>query len=226
MYLKVWFLCMFVYSMIQMKINAMWTYLLINSQMAQSVRKTTLNLTYDIKSTFSLCKVEPPYPYWSIYSSNRELLMPVPNYLLNTDAGLLFNELLNIFKDTQNKTDGEHLITLRVDDVIFSHIYKEDRTEYAVDIIKSRKHFLSIEYSHPDMANKIIIELDPAIYIVGNEVLSSHFVSRYLHYQSDYYVFDDEYTLDIMDSKIKMISLNKDEYIIMGKTEYEIVKRV
>ena len=71
------------------------------------------------------------------------------------------------------------------------------------------------------MPERIVIEMDPAVYLVGNEILSSRFVLRCLQYQSENYVFDDRYVLDIMDSKIKMLTLNAGEYILIGNTEYE-----
>ena len=74
------------------------------------------------------------------------------------------------------------------------------------------------------MPERLVVEMDPAVYLVGNEILSSRFILRYLQYQSENYVFDDRYVLDIMDSKIRMLTLTAGEYILIGNTEYE--KRV
>jgi hypothetical protein len=70
------------------------------------------------------------------------------------------------------------------------------------------------------MEERIPIELDPAIYLIGNEILSSRFVLRCLEYQSEKYVFDDRYVVKIMDSKIRMLTLVAGEYIVIGNTEY------
>ncbi len=84
-------------------------------------------------------------------------------------------------------------------------------------------HFLSIEYSHPNMDYKIPIELDVCVYLEGNEILSKYFVRRCLEYQPKSFIFSDEYKLEIMDSNIKMLELKSDQYVVLGKTDYKIV---
>ena len=74
------------------------------------------------------------------------------------------------------------------------------------------------------MESTIVIELDPSLYLVGNEILSAGFIERYLEYQDLAFVFDTEYVLDIMDSKIKMLTLTSDQYVVLDKTEYSVIR--
>ena len=113
------------------------------------------------------------------------------------------------------------LVIMRSDNMILSRIVK---SEYSLSKSKTQIHFLSIEYTHPKMENKIPIYLDSGSYLEGNEILSNGFIRRCLEYQSAPFVFDDDYKLDIMDSKIKMLSLKSDQHVVLGKTNYAIEK--
>jgi hypothetical protein len=145
-------------------------------------------------------------------SGEKELYIPIDPVFLPHLEGT-FNVLAGgIPKDI----GSEHLLLMRDVDKIVSRIFRPDKSDYGVEFVKSRKHFLSVEYTHPDMTERIVIDLDPAVYF-----LSSRFVLRCLQYQSEEYVFDDRYVLDIMDSKIRMFTLTAGEYILIGNTEYE-----
>jgi hypothetical protein len=151
-----------------------------------------------------------------ICSGEKELYIPIEPVFLQHLTGKF-----NILAGGVGNTESECILLMRDGDKIVSRIFRPDKNDYDVEFVKSRKHFLSIEYTHPDMPERIVIEMDPAVYLVGNEILSSRFVLRCLQYQSENYVFDDRYVLDIMDSKIKMLTLNAGEYILIGNTEYE-----
>jgi len=66
------------------------------------------------------------------------------------------------------------------------------------------------------------IELNASVYIEGNEILTKQFVRRYLEYQAEPFIFDDNYKLILMDSKIKLLELNSGQYVTISKTGYEI----
>jgi hypothetical protein len=93
----------------------------------------------------------------------------------------------------------------------------------SLSVEKIPRQFLSILYSHPKMKNAIHIDLDTGIFLVGNEILSTAFVERYLMYQSQPYIFDANYKLEIMDNKIQMFDLTCSQYIVLTKNGYEIV---
>jgi hypothetical protein len=207
---------MHLYTVIQMNLYLIWMYCFENSLVVHWIR----NLKYEVRSRICSYKIEPNYPYICICSGDSELYLPIGPEFQN-DMVESFNVIANSVKCASHQEGYEYLLLMRNEDTLISRIFSQDKDDYAVDYEKSRKHFLSIEYTHPDMPDRIIIELDPALYLVGNEILSSRFILRCLQYQSSDFVFDDRYILDIMDSKIKMLSLNAGEYVLIGKTEYE-----
>jgi hypothetical protein len=213
-----------IYSSIKIHISMAWAYIYNNSVFVQHIVAGLHTLMYELKRYFYSCRIEPPYPYWSVFCDGNELIVPIST-LMQDNIIAMFNMLLNSFQNTTINLNGEYLLMMRVNDgAIISRIYDETKDDYEIVLEKSRKHFLSVEYTHPDMPNRIVLDLDPSLYLVGNEVFTAGFVQRCLEYQTEYYIFDDNYVLDIMDSKIKMLTLKKGEHIIIGKTEYE--KRV
>ena len=62
----------------------------------------------------------------------------------------------------------------------------------------SKLRFLSIEYVHPDMDHYVPIEIPENMMYVGNEILSSTFIYRHLHYTCRDFVFDERYKIIIM----------------------------
>ena len=201
---------MHIYTVIQMKLYELWMDCFDNSIVVHWIR----NLVYEVRSRVCSYKIEPNYPYICVCSGYNELYIPINrDHLADT-----FNAIV---KDISYTEGVERVLLMRSGDKIISRIFRENNDDYGVEFVKSRKHFLSIEYTHPDMKESVVIELDPAIYLVGNEILSSRFVLRCLQYQSDEYIFDNGYVLNIMDSKIRMETLKAGEYILIGNTEYE-----
>ena len=201
---------MHIYTVIQINLYVFWMYCLENSIVVHLIR----TLIYDVRSRISNYKIEPNYPYVCICSGEKELYVPINQDHLSGTFNVLANGVPHV--------DGvERLLLMHTGEKMISRIFRVNKESYDVGFVKSRKHFLSIEYTHPDMKELLVIELDPAVYLVGNEILSSRFILRCLQYQSDEYVFDDRYVLDIMDSKIRMFTLTVGEYILIGNTEYE-----
>jgi hypothetical protein len=88
---------------------------------------------------------------------------------------------------------------------------------------KSQIRFLSIEYTHPDMDIRIPFEIDPQIYMLGNELFSVSMVKHLLEHQSEKYVFDMKYTIFLMDNHINMYELKYNEYIFLDKKNINIM---
>lgn len=193
--ISIGFYTMYVYTFIHKHI---WTYCLKNSIIVYWIKI----LIYNIHSRTCNYKIEPIYPYLCICYNETEKYTHLESDVLPKTIG----------------SDLERLIIMRNSDHIISRI---SRNDCELSLVKSRKHFLSVEYTHPDMLNRIVIELDPKIYLIGNEILSSRFILRCLQYQPEKYIFDDRYVLHIMDSKIRMFTLLPSEYIIIGNIEYE-----
>jgi len=118
------------------------------------------------------------------------------------------------------------LISMRMDD---KYIYKVcDMESDSYDKLPcelSKVKFLSIEYIHPEVKNPIVIEIDKNAYLVGNELLSCTFVKRALEYSFNVKNFNTEYVLNIMDNNLKTFELKSNEFIILEKDSYKIIKR-
>jgi hypothetical protein len=83
--------------------------------------------------------------------------------------------------------------------------------------------FLSIEYEHPDMNEPICIKLPSSFYLEGNCILSAAFIRQWLAETGVPYVFDNRYTIYIIDQDVYSISLSNKEYItILSDKKYTI----
>jgi hypothetical protein len=89
--------------------------------------------------------------------------------------------------------------------------------------IPSDTHFLSVTYKHPEMQTSIDLTINNGWFMEGNEILSRSFIFRELYYQSKSFVFDEKYTLEIIDRNINIIELGYYEYIEIKNDSYEIV---
>lgn len=90
-------------------------------------------------------------------------------------------------------------------------------------IEKALPSILSVEYQHPTMKSSILLHIDSGYFITNNEILSPMFVKRCLEYQSESYVFDNTYTLKMMDSNIQFHTLNSNQYAVIKPNDFEIV---
>ena len=190
------------------------------------IANVTHAVAYDIRKLVYDHRIEPPYPYLSI-SCREDRFKEIVIRLTNPQLELCdqFDDLMEaVSRSNIFSIESSFLLTMKVDTKIISRIYGVERKEYSISGEKARTHFLSIEYRHPAMESVIVIDLDPSLYLVGNEILSAGFIHRYLEYQDEPFVFDTDYVLDIMDSKIKMLELKSNQYVVLDKTEYRVIR--
>lgn len=84
--------------------------------------------------------------------------------------------------------------------------------------------FVSVVYKHPDMpGDDIEMTVGRKWYLVGNELFSAEFVARWLHYNVADYVFDDRYTIQILDDRVNVVTLNDKQLVVIEKTGYRVV---
>jgi len=103
--------------------------------------------------------------------------------------------------------------------IVRSILHKHDKFYH-----KSSKHvFLSVSYKHPEMETSIAMEFPETMYEIGNVVFTPMFVKRYLEYQPLSYVFDDRYTLDIIDNDMNMLTLNNHQYGLLTEDGWSII---
>uniref|UniRef100_A0A6C0KII6 Uncharacterized protein n=1 Tax=viral metagenome TaxID=1070528 RepID=A0A6C0KII6_9ZZZZ len=89
---------------------------------------------------------------------------------------------------------------------------------------QSMVKFISVVYKHPDMpGDGLEMNVGREWYLVGNELFSAEFVARWLHYQPEPYVFDDRYSIQIVDDQVNVVTLNHKQYVTIEKTTYKIV---
>jgi hypothetical protein len=135
-----------------------------------------------------------------------------------------FHAAQNLMKSSKNI--DECLLTMKQGD---KYIYKIcNRCNKAGNELSdelSKVKFLNIEYFHPENEKSITIEMDRNAYLIGNEILSSTFVKRALEYMNDRKSFDMSYSLKIMDNNLENFVLKSDEYIVLERDSYKIIKK-
>lgn len=87
---------------------------------------------------------------------------------------------------------------------------------------QSSIEFVIVEYKHPQMDNSIVLSIPPGFYLVGNDLLGFSFVQRQLELQSEYYVFDADYEIHVIDQNCQTQILTYNEYITIEKDGYTI----
>lgn len=118
----------------------------------------------------------------------------------------------------------ETMITMKLDDSTFNNSFNKHTDPQIYSTIRSKVSFLTVEYTHPQMKSRIVIDLDTNLYFANNIILSSLFIKRYLEYQVEKYVFDEHYAINLMDNNINMITLTQTDSILLGENSYTVVK--
>ena len=85
----------------------------------------------------------------------------------------------------------------------------------------SNVRFLSITYRN-GIDRSISIQIDKEWLVVGNEILGYTHVFRMLEHQSEPFIFNMDYTLDIIDSDIKIFELKSNQFLKMEKEGYSV----
>lgn len=98
------------------------------------------------------------------------------------------------------------------------------KLDVATPIEQSNCIPISIVYKHPDMTEDIdLLFLPNEMYCVNNSLFSKAFVRRSLEYQEKPFVFDDRYTIDIIDSNVTMHTMTKTDYMKILVDEFKII---
>ena len=211
-------------------------YLYNNVDFVKTNVDSIMRFFYDIKQKIVKHRIEPFDNTWTgltyikngVYEENGYVLTDYNNLYHPSEMSQLtsdFNGSYKFAKNTLSEEIPEYLVLLKSPDFWLSRICNDKFNDYDISLITTPKYFLSIEYSHPCMENKINIEIDPLFYLYQNELFSSIFVLRCLEYQPLPYVFDSEYKLHIMDNEIKMFDLSSNEYIKLNKSGYTIINK-
>jgi hypothetical protein len=86
---------------------------------------------------------------------------------------------------------------------------------------------LYIEYSHPKMKTPINLPFTNNMLHPYNELFTPAFVLRQLQTQTEYYFFDMDYTLLILDSNLNRIYLKSNQYLLWqpNPDSYTLIQR-
>lgn len=194
-----------------------------------------------IYSTLYRYRIEPNEPVW-INSSTIQLSYPnlhsftytycekyeYTNTDLNETPIQQFNTMRSIVSTNQfiqdntviNDNNIMQLFILKYDDV---YLYRIKLTNLLEERSISKIRFLSIVYSHPKMAEPIHMEIPKNALLCKNEILSSAFILRYLEYQSRSFVFDMNYTLNIIDGHVNQFNMKCHQYILLDENSYKVL---
>lgn len=99
------------------------------------------------------------------------------------------------------------------------------RVNVTYNVGLSRVAFLSVHYEHPDLPNGLRLIINPQYMMMGNHLLNRVFVLRLLSYQYNrgHYVFDDRYSLKIIDSNINICTVGSHQGVIVGEKDYVVI---
>ena len=237
------------YIDIKTKVNNMGLYVYNNNTFIKNIVDNTSYKFKYVVARYNNHRIEPFNTTWvcvSILLMNDTEHIVGNNYIyiedyhyikphVNEDISRIqhYNNCLRHLSETARSicnSDNvkDTMVTMKAGDIMFTKTYNKDlimnEEEQLYLNIQSKVSFISIEYTHPSMQSKIIINIPKNTYFVNNIVLSSVFIKRYLEYQSENYVFDDKYVIQIMDNNINMFSLKHNEYILIKEKSYEVIK--
>lgn len=199
--------------------------------------------SYYLKNLVLPYYIEPPFSYFKVCYKDRtykEQYMNVDSILYDTNtattlSGMIstYKNIFSVIKPIIKHNELEYLVLLHyrnlTDDYIMSRLMYDsndsgNKCEEVCDVQPTRNYFLSVEYSHPTMETTISLNLDKRYLITGNELFSPCFVLKCLNYQKEPYVFDKSYSLSILDSDIKNITIGSSQYIRLTGVKYEVIE--
>lgn len=118
----------------------------------------------------------------------------------------------------------ETMVTMKLDDGTTNHSFNKTTEEPTCSNTRSKASFLTIEYTHPKMPNRIIMGLEKELYFTNNVILSPLFIKRFLEYQPEKFIFDENYTINLMDNNVNMITLTYSQSILLSEDSYKVIK--
>jgi hypothetical protein len=178
-----------------------------------------------------------PIPYRDVYNTSilnlalfyvtykTESYMPVLYMLKTTD------QTINDYTKSPLEFQSYMIVHLESDEDIPDQERMDRNIQKLLSTVQHRKpsnvRFLSIEYVHPDMDRHISLDIPENMFYVGNELLSSTFILRFLEYVlgKNNFSFDDRYKILIMTKNIDFIELTFDKYLLLDSEEtYRIMR--
>jgi hypothetical protein len=201
----------------------------LNVYQKNPTMKLAVDITYktaiEIYKRVNGVKSEPFSPLWiSVFTLSHNLNNDEEYSVVENSVNeVLLKKFQAVIEETPNV---DTLYTFKTPAYILCNLtnkFEKEDDKYFVE--KSDVKFLSIEYMNPDMKEPISIILNKDIFQIGNEILSNAFVLRYLQYQTQYYVYANDYTITIIDDKVNQFTLNSNQYVLLEKNDYKIITK-
>ena len=189
------------------------------------IRRPT-DMFYKIKNTISnyLDKTlkEPPFDSWSgLYQIDVNYKLTYVYQIKQIENIDIFNEHNHFYTPfISNFTDKNNVCVISK----FNNFYKIFLTQ-SIDIetmTLSTRSFLSVFYKHPDMIDSIQLNIPNEMLLVGNELFNAAFILRCLKCTNEHFVFDKNYTIQIMDSEIDEYNIQYGHYLYINKDTFEL----
>jgi len=205
------------------------------------IRDYVTNATYyltSLKCALIGQRIEPLSSDWISCSVLNESIMSSKNitetydYLNDTNLSVsdefyyTCSSLKTIIISDSKMKHG--LVTMKLTNRYYTRFYNS-ASEYPIastvnEFDPFTNKFLSIEYTHPEMSQGIVMNLEKGYWLVGNHILSNVFIKRWLEYQSTSYIFDKEYCVKILDGDVSVTELRWGQGIVLEKDgKYEVV---
>ena len=171
---------------------------------------TDSNTDWKLTSMYYCIDTNAICPEWvnftkSFNAMSSNISCAMPNYMY--DETLLFGRFNGIYVSR------------------IQHSKTTELTKYEEFTQPSCVSFLSVSLSIPDQKPVDIIVEKNLLY-VNNELLSKAFIKRYLDHSNDNVIFNDNYTVDIIDSNVDMLTLKSGEYIVLHESDCTVCKEI
>ena len=194
-----------------------------NTSLGQTIYSNVNSAKYILCHDWFQRPMENPNNYCGIFRI-------VPQYNEWFDENTFITEYINNMTQDTNKVldmlksmrkDKNDLIILKSQDFKLYRL-ASSTTGIGDDLDFVKNMFLTIEYTHKKMEDKIEILLHKSDLLMNNEILSYAFIYKYLLYNHSDFVIDDEYVIYIIDKDLNTIDINHEKYVILKDNGYEI----
>ena len=235
-----------VYVDIKIRMTKAGNYLYNNFDVVKNTVDTSSYKYERIKALYNAHRIEPFDKNWvcisvllkndeNLFTGNKQIYLEnyqhiKPHTTTDVSKKEYYNNCLSYFGKMATsiaKSDNnviETMVTMRLDDGITNNSFNKNTDEPTYSNTRSKVSFLTIEYTHPKMETRITMNLDKDLYFTNNVILSSLFIKRYLDYQPEDFIFDENYTINLMDNNINMITLTYPQSIMLSEDSYRIIK--
>ena len=235
-----------IYVDMKIRVTKVGNYLYNNFDVVKNTVDTSSYNYERIKAMYNSHRIEPFTKNWvcisvllknneNLFTGNKEIYLEnyqhiKPHSTPDVSKTEYYNNCLCYFGKMATsiaKSDNnviETMITMKLDDGTTNHSFNKTNEETTYSNIHSKVSFLTIEYTHPKMENRLIMNLEDDLYFTNNVILSALFIKRYLEYQPEEFIFDENYTINLMDNNVNMVTLTYSQSIMLSEDSYTIIK--